>query len=102
MPAILVGLGALLTMLLKWFLSTVFLLLGIGFVTYKGIKPLYDALTHQILSLMNYNKSIIPIFEWLGVLQFDVCISIVISAFSIKLILLGLNKAGNLRKMRFS
>jgi len=101
MPAILLALGSLLGSLLQWFIGKILALIGFGFVTYLGVKPLYDTIIGRIRGMMAVSSpEAIPIIEWLGVLRFDVMISIVISAVGIKLVMRGLNAAGNIKQAK--
>lgn len=85
----------------QWLIGKIIVLFGISFVTYKGVKPLYDNLTNQIKSYLNLTSpDSFPLVEWLGVMRVDVCLSILISAIGLKLILTGLGAAGGVTKMR--
>lgn len=88
--------------LLSWVISRVIALLGIGFITVVGVKPLLNYATRQIQSLLNINApDWFPIVQWLGVMKLDICVSVIISAVLGKLVLSGLTAAGGMRKMHF-
>lgn len=101
MPAILAALGSLLTSLLGWFVGKILALIGFGFITYLGVKPLYDNVMGQIRSMMSIRSpDFLPLIEWLGVLRVDVMVSIVISAIGIRMLMDGLTAAGGIKKAR--
>lgn len=88
--------------LLTWIITRVIALLGIGFITVAGVKPLLDWATRQIQSLLNINApDWFPIVQWLGVMKLDICVSVMLSAVLAKLMLAGLTAAGGLRRMHF-
>lgn len=88
--------------LLTWILMRVIAIFGIGFISILGIKPLLNHVTNILRGMLNLNSSgWSDFFQWLGVFQFDVCISIWLSAVSARLLFSGLNsKTGGMRKMR--
>ena len=87
--------------LLSWVISRVIALLGIGFITVVGVKPLNYA-TRQIQSLLNINApDWFPIVQWLGVMKLDICVSVIISAVLGKMVLSGLSAGGSMRKVHF-
>lgn len=101
MPAILAALGSLLSSLLGWFIGKILAIIGFGFITYIGVKPLYDNVMNRIRAMMNMNSpDSFPVVEWLGVLRFDVCVSIILSAISIKILMMGLSKTGSVKKAK--
>ena len=101
MPYLIAALGSLLLSVFKWLIGRIFALIGFGYVVYQGIKPLYDNLIKAILDTASIqNAEMMPIKEWLGVLKVDVCLSIIISAIGLKILLMGLNAAGGLKKAR--
>lgn len=101
MPYLIAALGSLLLSVFKWLIGRIFALIGFGYVVYQGIKPLYDNLINAILDTASIqNAEMMPIKEWLGVLKVDVCLSIIISAIGLKILLMGLNAAGGLKKAR--
>lgn len=88
--------------LLTWVISRVIALLGIGFITIVGVKPLLNYATRQIQSLLNINSpDWFPIAQWLGVMKLDICISVIISAVLGKMLMAGLTAGGSMRKMHF-
>jgi len=88
--------------LLSWVISRVIALLGIGFITVVGIKPLLNYATRQIQSLLNINApDWFPIVQWLGVMKLDICVSVIISAVLGKMVLSGLSAGGSMRKVHF-
>lgn len=101
MPYLIAALGSLLLSVFKWLIGRIFALIGFGYVVYQGIKPLYDNLINAILDTASIqNAEMMPIKDWLGVLKVDVCLSIIISAIGLKILLMGLNAAGGLKKAR--
>lgn len=101
MPYLIAAVGSLLLSVFKWLIGRVFALIGFGYVVYQGIKPLYDNLINAILDTASIqNAEMMPIKDWLGVLKVDVCLSIIISAIGLKILLMGLNAAGGLKKAR--
>ena len=101
MPAIIAALGSFLGYLLSNLVSKVLTLIGFGFVTYQGIKPLYDWVAREIQTRINVSSpDAFPVIEWLGVLRFDVCISIFLSAAGLRLLMMGLSQSGEMRKAR--
>lgn len=102
MPWLISALGALLGSLLSNLVSKVLTLIGFGFVVYQGIKPLYDWLAREIQSQFGVGSpDAIPVLTWLGVLKIDVCISIVLSACLLRLLMMGLDAAGNVSQIKF-
>ena len=88
--------------LLSWVISRVIALLGIGFITVVGVKPLLNYATRQIQSLLNINApDWFPIVQWLGVMKLDICVSVIISAVLGKIVLSGLSAGGSMRKVHF-
>lgn len=88
--------------LLSWVISRVIALLGIGFITVVGVKPLLNYATRQIQSLLNINApDWFPIVQWLGVMKLDICVSVIISAMLGKMVLSGLSAGGSMRKVHF-
>jgi len=88
--------------LLSWVISRVIALLGIGFITVVGVKPLLNYATRQIQSLLNINApDWFPIVQWLGVMKLDICVSVIISAVLGKMVLSGLSSGGSMRKVHF-
>lgn len=88
--------------LLSWVISRVIALLGIGFITVVGVKPLLNYATRQIQSLLNINApDWFPLIQWLGVMKLDICVSVIISAVLGKMVLSGLSAGGSMRKVRF-
>jgi len=88
--------------LLSWVISRVIALLGIGFITVVGIKPLLNYATRQIQSLLNINApDWFPLIQWLGVMKLDICVSVIISAVLGKMVLSGLSAGGSMRKVHF-
>lgn len=101
MPAILVALASVLGTLLTNLIIRIIATFGIGYVTYIGLRPFYDYVSNEVRRYMVINNpSGMPIVEWLGVLKFDVCISIMLSAVTMKLLLKGLDASGHLKTMR--
>lgn len=101
MPYLVAAIGSILLSVFKWLIGRIFALIGFGYVVYQGIKPLYDNLIDAILDTANIqNADMMPIKEWLGVLKVDICLSIIISAIGLKVILMGLNAAGGLKKAK--
>lgn len=101
MPYLIAAVGSLLLSVFKWLIGRIFALIGFGYVVYQGIKPLYDNLINAILDTASIqNAEMMPIKDWLGVLKVDVCLSIIISAIGLKILLMGLNAAGGLKKAR--
>ena len=101
MPALLSALGSLLTALLGWFIGKILALIGFGFITYIGVKPLYDNVMNRIRGMMRVSSpDALPLIEWLGVLRVDIMISILISAIGIRMIMQGLTAAGGIKKAR--
>ena len=87
--------------LLTWIISRVIAILGIGIVTVFGVQPFLNMATGKILQSLNITApSWFPIMQWLGLMQLDVCVSILISAVTIKLMVGGLTAGGNLKKVR--
>ena len=88
--------------LLTWLITRVIALLGIGFITVVGVKPLLTWATQQIQSLLNISTpEWFPIIGWLGVMKLDICVSVMLSAVLAKLMLAGLTASGGLRRMHF-
>lgn len=88
--------------LLSWVISRMIALLGIGFITVVGIKPLLNYATRQIQSLLNINApDWFPLIQWLGVMKLDICVSVIISAVLGKMVLSGLSVGGSMRKVHF-
>ena len=88
--------------LLSWVISRMIALLGIGFITVVGIKPLLNYATRQIQSLLNINApDWFPLIQWLGVMKLDICVSVIISAVLGKMVLSGLSAGGSMRKVHF-
>lgn len=88
--------------LLSWVISRVIALLGIGFITVVGVKPLLNYATRQIQNLLNINApDWFPIVQWLGVMKLDICVSVIISAVLGKMVLSGLSAGGSMRKVHF-
>ena len=88
--------------LLSWVISRVIALLGIGFITVVGVKPLLNYATRQIQSLLNINApDWFPLIQWLGVMKLDTCVSVIISAVLGKMVLSGLSAGGSMRKVHF-
>lgn len=88
--------------LLSWVISRVIALLGIGFITVVGVKPLLNYATRQIQSLLNINApDWFPIVQWLGMMKLDICVSVIISAVLGKMVLSGLSAGGSMRKVHF-
>ena len=88
--------------LLSWVISRVIALLGIGFITVVGVKPLLNYATRQIQSLLNINApDWFPLIQWLGVMKLDICVSVIISAVLGKMVLSGLSSGGSMRKVHF-
>ena len=88
--------------LLSWVISRVIALLGIGFITVVGIKPLLNYATRQIQSLLNINApDWFPLIQWLGVMKLDICVSVIIPAVLGKMVLSGLSAGGSMRKVHF-
>lgn len=88
--------------LLTWIISRVVVLLGIGFITVVGVRPLLNFVTRQIQLLLAVNSpDWLPVMQWLGVMKLDICISIMLSAVLAKLMVAGLTSGGSLRKMYF-
>ena len=88
--------------LLSWIISRVIALLGIGFITVVGVKPLLNYATRQIQSLLNINApDWFPLIQWLGVMKLDICVSVIISAVLGKMVLSGLSAGGSMRKVHF-
>lgn len=101
MPYLIAAIGSLLLSVFKWLIGRIFALIGFGYVVYKGIKPLYDNLIDAILDTANIaNIDMMPIKDWLGVLKVDICLSIIISAIGLKIVLMGLNASGGIKKAR--
>ena len=73
--------------LLTWIISRIVVLLGIGFITVVGVRPLLNFVTRQIQSLLAVNSP-----DWLPVM---------LSAVLAKLMVAGLTSGGSLRKMHF-
>lgn len=94
-------LGLVISSALGEFLVKILGIFGVSMITYVGIKPLYDNVTNKVITMLNIDSpEYFPIMEWLGVLRFDVCLSIVISAIGIKIVMMGLNASGGLTKMK--
>ena len=88
--------------LLSWVISRVIALLGIGFITVVGVKPLLNYATRQIQSLLNINApDWFPIVQWLGVMKLDICVSVIISAVLGKMVLSGFSAGDSMRKIHF-
>lgn len=88
--------------LLSWVISRVIALLGIGFITVVGVKPLLNYATRQIQSLLDINApDWFPLIQWLGVMKLDICVSVIISAVLGKMVLSGLSAGGSMRKVHF-
>lgn len=88
--------------LLSWVISRVIALLGIGFITVVGVKPLLNYATRQIQSLLNINApDWFPLIQWLGVMKLDICVSVIISAVLGKMVLSGLSAGDSMRKVHF-
>ena len=88
--------------LLSWVISRVIALLGIGFITVVGVKPLLNYATRHIQSLLNINApDWFPLIQWLGVMKLDICVSVIISAVLGKMVLSGLSAGGSMRKVHF-
>lgn len=103
MPIPLVGAAiAVGSSLLTWIVTRIIAIFGIGFITILGVKPLLNNVTDMLRNMLNLNTSgWSDFFQWLGVFQFDVCISIWLSAVTARLLFSGLNsKTGGMRKMR--
>ena len=88
--------------LLSWLVTRVIALLGIGFITVVGVKPLLDWAMRQFQSQLNiHSPDWFPIGGWLGVMTMDICLIVMLSAVLAKLMLSGLTAAGGLRRMHF-
>jgi len=88
--------------LLTWLITRVIALLGIGFITVVGVKPLLTWATQQIQSLLNISSpDWFPLVQWLGVMKLDICVSLMLSAVLAKLTINGLTAAGGLKRMHF-
>ena len=88
--------------LLSWLVTRVIALLGIGFITVVGVKPLLDWAMRQFQTLLNIQSpDYFPLVQWLGVMKLDICVSVMLSAVLAKLMLSGLTAAGGLRRMHF-
>lgn len=91
---------AVLVPVFNWLIGKILILFGISMVTYIGVKPLYDAVIFKVKAYMAMKSPEgIPIIEWLGVLRLDICVSILISALGIKIVLNGLD---SVTKFKFS
>ena len=88
--------------LLTWLVTRVIALLGIGFITIVGAKPLLDWAARQIQGLLNISSpDWFPLVQWLGVMKLDICVSLMLSAVLAKLTINGLTAAGGLKRMHF-
>lgn len=101
MPMLIAALGSLFGALLSNLVSKILTLIGFGFIVYQGVKPLYDWIESEIRNrLAIASPAGMPIMEWLGVLRFDVCITIFLSAAGLRLLMMGVNQAGDVKKAR--
>ncbi|NHQ85295.1 DUF2523 domain-containing protein [Iodobacter sp. HSC-16F04] len=65
---------------------------GVGVVSYSGISKLLDNIKLDIIQ--NLKDIPIEIVQVMGLLKIDVCISILLSAFTAKLVISGLTASG--------
>ena len=87
--------------IVTWLIMRVVAIFGIGFVSIVGVKPFLTSVLGTLRNLLNLNGSTwTSLFQWLGVLQFDVCISIILSAITAKLLFNGLTSSGDMKKIR--
>lgn len=76
-----------LMLLLENVFFKILLALGLSFATYKGLDGLFDVVKNEVISnFMNLDSSLIQI---LGLLKIDEAITIMFSAYIVKLTLSG-------------
>lgn len=98
LPIFAVAVGAL-TSVFTWLFVRIITLLGLSFVTFYGVKPLLNNVVNMIKNLLNIQTpTFFPLVEWLGVMKFDICVSIIISAVLTKLVVSGLS-GGSFKKV---
>lgn len=90
MPAIIAALvGALASVLMSvliWVFKKILIALGIGMVAYVGVQALVDWVLRQIVAAIPYGDEY-NLVAWLGILRFGECLSIVLSAVSLGLVM---------------
>lgn len=91
--------AALIVMILKELLPRLLIALGIGFVVFQGVDLALD----QIETIVQSNLSALggDLVAWAAFLNIDKAISMILSAYSIRLTIRGLT-GGALRKWRFN
>lgn len=94
--ALLTGLATLLGPMLLNFLFS----LGVGFITYVGIKALVDAALAQVVALVGGMSA--EVVTLLAVMNVDKAITIIFSALAVRLTLMGMNAAGNMSRFKLT
>lgn len=100
MPALLPLIGGMLLTLVSNIVFRVLVALGVGWVTFTGAQGLVDTVANLVDSQLGGLP--LPIKQTLGLLQIGVCINILISAYTIKMTMMGFSRAtGALAMMVF-
>lgn len=76
----------------------VLIALGIGFVAYVGFGALLDQFTDVID--IAFTEIPTQVGQILGVMMVDVCVKMVLSAASIRMVLMGVTGSGSIRRLR--
>lgn len=71
--------------------------LSIGYVTYTGLSLIFAGVESQIAGM--YSGVPATIVAILGLLQLDVCVNIMLSAYAARMLLMGLSPTGAITRM---
>ncbi len=93
MPALIwaavVAIGKMLLWLLGFLIVRAIVLLGISWVTYNGIDLFINSIKERIINELGNTSEFI--ITTLGLIKFDVCISILFSALLLRVVVNGVN-----------
>ncbi len=96
MPALLggllVGLAKMLLWLLGYIIVKLFVLLGLSMVTYTGVSLILDVVKERVYSLLGSGGTVDFVTITLGLIKFDVFVSIILSALTLKVTINQLDK----------
>ncbi len=88
----------LIIMLVKPLLFFVLRLLGVGFVSYMGINAVLDQMKNYVMA--QFGSTSQPIQQIMGLAKIDVAVNIIFSAIVTRMVLAGLDKAADLRRVQ--
>lgn len=96
LPVIVAGLvSALITALLNgliWLFKRLLISFGVGLVAYAAVEPFINWIVRRIVAEISFADEF-GIVQWLGVMKFGECLSVIISAVSFSLIIRFKNRA---------